>query len=254
MTTTKRGIIASSLNRGLSAPMPDKKSSVERILETTQGQIPRQLFVLAGPSGVGKYTITRRLLENHPAMHRVTTFTTRPPRPDEVEGDQYHFISVEEFKRKSEAGELLEPAGQDVYGEGHLYSMPANLMTDVPEGKHLLLAEVDINGTFLLKRLHPDCVAIFVTASPAVLLERIKMRTDEHMDADNLAKRLNTAREHIQAASQFDYLVFNDGDLDGTIAALDAIIAAERMRVRPGVDLEAMLPDSAFDTLIENLT
>jgi guanylate kinase len=234
--------------------MPDKKTSVERILETTQGQLPKQLFVLAGPSGVGKYTITQRLLENHPAMSRVTTFTTRAPRGGEVEGDQYHFISVEEFKRKSEAGELLEPAGQDVYGLGDLYSMPTNLMTDVPEGKHLILAEVDIHGTFLLKKLHPDSVSIFVTAPPDVLLARIRERTDEHMDAQTLAKRLDTAREHIEAAKDFDYVVFNDDDLDGTIAAIEAIIAAERMRVRPGVDLEAMVPDEAFDDVIEEIS
>lgn len=234
--------------------MPDKITSVERILETTQGQLPRQLFVLAGPSGVGKYTITQRLLEIHPNMHRVTTFTTRRPRAGEVEGDQYHFITIEEFKRKSEAGELLEPAGQDVYGLGDLYSMPANLMTDVPPGKHLILAEVDINGTFLLKDLYPDSVSIFVTASPDVLLARIRERPDKHMDDQSLAKRLDMAREHIEAAKKFDYVVFNDDDLDGTVAAIEAIITAERMRVRPGVELEAMLPDAAFDEIIEEIS
>lgn len=235
-------------------PLAEKKSGVERVVESTQGQLPKQLFVLAGPSGVGKYTITKRLLKNHPAMYRVTTFTTRPPRPHEVDGDQYHFITPEEFRRKSEAGELLEPAGQDVYGEGYLYSMPANLMTDVPEGKHLILAEVDIHGTALLKKLYPDCVTIFVTAPPADLLERIRQRADEHMDANSLSRRLETAREHIRAARNFDYIVFNDDDLDSTVAAVGAIISAERMRVRPGLDLEAMLPAEAFDEILEELS
>ena len=233
--------------------MPEKLFGVERALKTTQGQLPRQLFVLVGPSGVGKYTISKRLLKNHPAMHRVTTFTTRPRRSEEVEGDQYHFITLEEFKRKSEAGELLEPAGQDVYGEGHLYSMPIDVL-DTPEGKHLILAEVDINGAALLKRLYPDCVTIFVTAPPAVLLERIKEREDEHMDADSLAKRLAMAREHIRAAKTFDYIVFNEDDLETTIAAIEAIIAAERMQVRPGVDLETMLPGDAFEKTLEEIS
>jgi len=235
-------------------PRPEKLSGVERVLATTQRQLPRQLFVLAGPSGVGKYTITTRLLENHPAMHRVTTFTTRPPRPEEIEGDQYHFISREEFRRKSEAGELLEPAGQDVYGEGHLYSMPANLMTDVPEGKHLIIAEVDINGSALLKRLYPDCITIFVTAPPAELLARIRQRDGEHMDAESLSKRLAMAHEHIRAAKNFDYIVFNEDDLDSTMAAVEAIVTAERRRVRPGVALEAMIPDEEFDDVLEGLS
>jgi guanylate kinase len=234
-------------------PSSEEPTGIERNIEITQGQLPKQLFVLAGPSGVGKYTITQRLLKHHPAMYRVTTFTTRPPRPEEIEGDQYHFITMDEFKRKSDAGELLEPAGQDVYGEGHLYSMPIDVM-DAPEGKHLILAEVDINGTALLKRIYPDAVSIFVTASPAALLERIKTRIDENMDADNLAKRIAMAREHIRAAKTFDYVVFNDDDLDGTVAAVEAIIAAERRRVRSGVDLEAMVAEEAFDDVLSALS
>lgn len=233
-------------------PASEKKTGIERNIAMTQGQLPKQLFVLAGPSGVGKYTITKRLLENHPAMQRVTTFTTRPRRPEEIEGDQYHFISREEFKRKSEAGELLEPAGQDVYGEGHLYSMPIDVMS-APEGKNLILAEVDINGTALLKRQYPDCVTIFVTAPPDVLLARIKERIDEHMDADSLAKRIAMARQHIRAARTFDYIVFNEDDLDQTVAAVEAIISAERCRVRPGVDLEAMVSEEAFDDVLREL-
>lgn len=235
-------------------PASEKLTGVERILQATQGQLPKLLIVIAGPSGVGKYTITQRLLKNHPGMHRVTTFTTRPPRPDEVEGDQYHFISREEFKRMSEAGELLEPAGTDVYGEGHLYSMPSNLMEAVPEGKHLILAEVDINGTALLKQLYPDSVAIFVTAPPDVLLARIKSRADEHMDSDSLAKRIDTAHEHVRAARNFDYIVFNNDDFEATVAAVEAIIAAIRRQVRPGVDLEAMLPEDAFDEVLGEIS
>ena len=222
--------------------MPDNLSGVEKILKATNDQLPGQLFVLAGPSGVGKYTITQMLLETFPAMHRVTTFTTRPQRTDEVEGDQYHFITLEEFRRKSEAGQLLEPAGQDVYGEGHLYSMPADVM-HTPAGKHLILAEVDIHGTALLKQKFPDCVAIFVTAPPDVLIDRIKRRSDANMDAGSLAKRMATAYEQFQAAQNFDYIVFNDRDsLEHTVAAIAAIVTAERRRVRPGVDLEAMIP------------
>lgn len=229
------------------------KFGVERIIEVTQGKLPARLFVLAGPSGVGKYTITQGLLKSFPEMQRVVTFTTRAPRPEEVEGDQYHFISREEFVRKAEAGLLLEKEGIDVYGEGHLYSMPADLMTNLQDGKFLVLAEVDINGTRLLKELFPACTAIFVTAPPVTLLQRIRERNGDSHDLD-LNKRLATAREQMQAASAlFDYIVFNEGDLDHTVEAVEAIIRAERMRVREGVNLAAMLPDDAFDDVVKEI-
>jgi guanylate kinase len=223
---------------------------VERIIQHNLGDVPKLLIVMAGPSGVGKYTITRRILENHPTeMYRVRTYTTRKPREGEVEGEQYHFVSREEFRRLSEEGKLLEPHGQDVYGQGDLYSMPADPLQAPPDA-HLILAEVDIHGTALLKRLFPDiCVSIFVTAPPDELLERIRGR-DAEMDADDLAHRLVTAREQMRASKDFDYLVVNREDrLEHTVQVVEAIITAERHRVRPGADLEAALPSDAFDAL-----
>jgi len=231
--------------------MEEKKTGVERVIETTQGHLPKQLFVLAGPSGVGKYTITQRLLESHPAMQRVVTYTTRPSRPEEVEGDQYHFITLDEFRARAKDGDLLEVDGTDVYGEGYLYSMPADIMA-APEDKHMILAEVDINGSRLLREVVPGCITIFVTAPPADLLERIRGRDGNNTDAASLTRRLETAREQIRAAKEFDYIIFNESDnLDQTVAAVEAIIAAERNKVRQGVALEAMLPDEAFDTILE---
>lgn len=232
--------------------MVDNLTDVERILLQIKGVIPRRLFVLAGPSGVGKNTIIKRLLTNHSRyVDRVCTYTTRSPRPHEVPDMQYHFISAESFRALALAGKLMEAdantAGRDVYGLGALYSMPSDLFEGIPPEKHLVIAEVDIHGMRLLKKRYPDCVTIFITAPPLSLLQRIRERPDDLMDAEVLSHRMQTAHEQIRAAKEFDYIVFNqEGQLDATIAAIETIIAAERSRVLPGFDLEATVPPDAF--------
>ncbi len=232
--------------------MSEDLTDVERVLLQKNGFLPRLLFVLAGPSGVGKNTIIKKLLTNHPdEMGRVVTYTTRPPRKNEVEGVQYHFVSREQFRDLALAGRLMEAdaqtAGHDVYRSGHLYSMPADIYEGLPPQKHLVVAEVDIYGMRRLRERCPDCVTIFVTAPPAVLLERIDERPDLHMDDKTRAQRMVIAREQIQAAKEFDYILFNRaGCLGETVAQVEAIIRAERMRVRHGVDLEAVIPAEAF--------
>jgi guanylate kinase len=132
--------------------------------------------------------------------------------------------------------------------------MPADLFQDIPEGKHLVWAEVDTDGAQLLQARYPDCVTIFVTAPPLDLLERILRRsedTDRHMNSETLARRMEAARKHIRAAKHFDYIVFNEDErIDVAVAAIKGIIDSERRRVRQGVDLEAALKE-AFATLGE---
>jgi guanylate kinase len=232
--------------------MDDNLTDVERISLQIQGSLPRRLFVLAGPSGVGKNTIIKRLLTTHlQYAERVRTYTTRSPRPHEVPEVQYHFISAAQFRALALAGRLMEAdantVGHDVYGLGDLYSMPADIFEGIPPEKHLVIAEVDIHGMRLLKSRYPDCVTIFITAPPISLLQRIRERPDDHMDADALSHRMQTAHEQIRAAKEFDYIILNQEDqLDMTVATVETIIAAERNRVLPGVDLEATLPPDAF--------
>ena len=228
--------------------MSDHLTDVERIALATTGQIPRLLFVIAGPSGVGKNTIIKEVLTNHQQeMSCLITYTTRPPREDEVEGEQYHFVSPEVFSDLAFAGRLMEAdetiVGRDVYNLGYVYSMPTDIFEGVSTSKYLMMAEVDIHGMRLLREHYPDCITIFVTTSPETLLERIRDRPDEHMNEHNLAHRMETARDQIAAASEFDYIVFNDeGRLFHAVRAVEAIIRSERMRVRRNVDLLASLP------------
>lgn len=236
--------------------MAEGLTDVEQVIKQLTGHPPRILFVLAGPSGVGKNTIIRKLLANHAGqMERVRTYTTRTPREDEVEGEQYHFVSPERFRELALAGRLMEvdekTIGHDVYGLGHVYSMPSDLFEEIPPDKHLVIAEVDIYGMRRIKQRYPDSITIFVTAPPLDLLQRIRERRDSEMDAEALSKRMKTAQEQIQAAREFDYVVFNhEHRLDDTIRAIEAIILAERERVRPGFDLEAIVPREAFLTSV----
>ena len=234
--------------------MPDELTDVERVIQQTTGRLERLLFVVAGPSGVGKNTIINQLLANHPQMGRVRTYTTRERREDEVEGEQYHFVTPEQFRELALAGKLMEAdattLGHDVYGLGKVYSMPADIFEEIPPDKHLVIAEVDVVGARRLRERYPGCVTIFITAPPADLVHRIRERHDETMDAESLGQRMRTAHEQIRAAKEFDYVVFNrEGDLHRTVEAIEHIIHAERMRVRAGFDLEAVLPPDAFSVL-----
>jgi guanylate kinase len=236
--------------------MPSTLTDAERILLQIEGKLPRLLFVLVGPSGVGKNTIIKKLLTNNPLMDRIRTYTTRHARQGETQGEQYHFVSFEEFRQLAVDGKLMEAdasiAGRDVYGLGALYSMPKDLFGEVLPGKHLVIAEVDVFGMRLLKQDFPDCVTIFITAPPDVLYRRITERPDDHMDETSLEQRMITAREQIRSAGECDYLLFNDGDgLDKIVRQVEAIVLAERARVRHGIDLQKVMPFEAFDEQVQ---
>ena len=185
--------------------MSSKLTAVEQVIQQATDHLDRRLFVIAGPSGVGKNTIIRELLATHPEMARVKTYTTRARRDDEFEGEQYYFVSKEEFIRLAETGELMEadadnPLGHDVYSTKHSYSMPRNIYRDIPPDAHIVLAEVDIVGAKRLREAYLSCVGIFITAPPADLLQRIRQRPDDDMTPDDLHQRMATARKHIEAA------------------------------------------------------
>ena len=224
--------------------MDDSLIGPERIIARLEGAPPKTLIVLVGPSGVGKGSISRRLLLN-PVVHRVTTYTTRSPRPGEAELGQYRFVSRQTFLAKYEAGQILEKV--DVYGQGHLYGLPADMMTNTPPGKRVVLAEVDVNGKIFLDELFPDNVSIFLTAPPEELRARIISRAgEEGIGEEELRQRMETARQQMQQAGSFDYIVFNEeGRLEETVAQLEAIITAARLRTRPGVDLPALFAAEA---------
>jgi len=212
--------------------------------------------VLAGPSGGGKTTVRRALLERRSDLRFSVSATTRPPRPGEVEGRDYQFLDRKAFERLIADGDLMEWA--EVHGE--LYGTPrANLSQARAEGAHLLL-DIDVQGTRQLKEMEPDALTVFLLPPDhGRLVERLRRRGSE--DDETFRRRMRTALSELSEVERFDYVIVND-ELEATVRAVDAIVEAERHRVarlgaalRDEVEqltrsLKRMLNESGTTTLI----
>ncbi len=193
-----------------------------------QGENPL-LVVISGPSGAGKDSIIRRMKELGFPFHFVVTMTTRPPRPGEVNGRDYIFVSEEEFEDLLRRDGFLENAV--VYG--HRYGVPKEQIRKALESGKDVIMRVDVQGARTIRRLIPDAVFIFlVPSSEEELTRRLKARHTE--DERTLKLRLETAREEMKSLGEFDYVVVNaDGRLDEAVQKILAIITAEKCRTRP---------------------
>jgi guanylate kinase len=166
------------------------------------------LIVVAGPSGVGKGTLLKRVFaESELPLTLSVSATTRPPRPGEVDGVQYHFLSPNEFETKRKNGEFLECF--EVFGKGFWYG---TLRKDVDEalrnGKWVVL-EIDVQGARTVKEQFPDAVTIFIEPkSVDVLKERLHRRGTETDEA--MQHRLKVALEELEHADEFQYRIVND--------------------------------------------
>jgi len=187
------------------------------------------LIVISGPAGVGKDSVLRRMKELGYPFHFVVTATDRPPRPGEVHGVDYFFLSTEEFLRLEREGELLEHAV--VYGEHK--GVPKQQVRDAfASGKDVIM-RVDVQGAATIRRLAPEAVLIFLTAeSKDELVRRLKGRGTE--TPEKLAERVEKIDWEISRMQEFDYVVVNrEGELDRTVAQIAAIVEAEHCRVHP---------------------
>jgi guanylate kinase len=180
------------------------------------------LLVLAGPSGVGKGTVGRALLARDPNLAWSVSCTTRPPRPGEVDGVDYRFVSREEFERMRAEGGFLE--WFEVYGE--LKGTPrAPIEARLAAGGDLLV-EVDVQGALALQEQMPEAVLVFLAApSPEVQRERLVGRDSD--DAEQVARRLAQAPAEQALAERFDAVVVND-DLEEAVDRVAAILAGRR--------------------------
>jgi guanylate kinase len=187
------------------------------------------LIVISGPSGVGKDSVLTRLKELDHTFHFVVTANTREKRPGEVEGQDYHFVSVGEFAEMIEKGELLEYA--IVYGD--YKGIPKQQVREaLASGKDVVM-RIDVQGAMTIRRLVPEAVLIFLmTSAEDELADRLRMRKTE--TPDSLKMRLATAREEFKRLSEFDYVVVNRADsLDRAVEEVMSIIRAEHCRVHP---------------------
>lgn len=182
------------------------------------------LVVLSGPSGVGKGTLCRALLRACPELKYSVSATTRKPRPGEKEGEDYYFLSGEEFRRLLAQGAFLEWAS--VYG--NLYGTPREKVEAEIAAGHNVLLEIDPQGARQVRALFPEGVFIFIIPpSEEVLRDRMQKRGSEK--GEELEARFQAAKEELKLASNYDYVVVND-DFNLALEKLKAILATERSR------------------------
>ncbi|HYO86468.1 MAG TPA: guanylate kinase [Dermatophilaceae bacterium] len=166
----------------------------------------RRLVVLAGPTAVGKGTVSRYIREHHPQVWISVSATTRPPRPGEVDGDHYHFVTPAEFDRMRTEGRLLESAC--VHGRAW-YGTPRDPVEEVLAAGRPALLEIDIQGARQVRRTMPDCLMVFL-APPSwdELVRRLVGRgTESEAERED---RLATARWEMAASVEFDRAIVND--------------------------------------------
>jgi len=187
------------------------------------------LIVISGPSGVGKDAVLRALQARQLSLYFVVTATTRAPRPGEVHGVDYYFLSLAEFTDLIARNELLEH--NLVYGD--YKGIPKEQVRHgLASGKDVLL-RIDVQGAAVVRGLCPEALMIFlIPTSEDELAIHLKSRNSE--SSDSLRVRLETAREEMKHLANFDYLVVNrEGRLQETVDTIVAIITAEHHRIRP---------------------
>ena len=186
------------------------------------------LIILSGPSGVGKGTVCRALLEKMPQLKLSVSATTRPPRPGEIEGRDYFFLTDAHFQRLAAENSFLEWA----VVHGHRYGTLKEKVAEVISARGDLLLEIDIQGGEQIRRQRPEAVSIFMAPpSMEALFRRITDRGTE--DTIRIRQRLETARREVEAYRTYDYLVVNDR-VESTAELLASIIKAEKCRVSRG--------------------
>jgi guanylate kinase len=191
---------------------------------------PRQprVFVISGPTAVGKDSLIVELRARTRGLRQVRTCTTRPRRHYEVDGEHYDFLSREVFEQKVAAGAFLEH--NCVHGE--LYGTPKENVTNCLAGGDDALLKIDVKGGRDVRAVFPNSVLIFLAPeSLAVLRERLARRASESVD--DWRRRIATAEAEMAVAVDYDYFVVNrHGQLGEAVAQVAAIVEAERVRVR----------------------
>lgn len=190
------------------------------------------LFVLSSPSGAGKTTISRALLARNKDLGVSVSVTTREPRPGEVDGKDYHFVSKEKFNTMVEEGELLEHA--KVFRNN--YGTPLEPVREALENSQDIIFDIDWQGTQQLKqKLDDDIVTVFILPPSKDELER-RLRARNQDEEHVIQERMEKAANEISHYSEYTYVIVNT-DLDQSIAKAQAILDAERAKRRRMVHL-----------------
>lgn len=204
-------------------------------------------IVLAAPSGAGKTTLARALVERNEDVVFSVSATTRPPRPEEREGVDYIFVGESEFDRMTRAGELLEWA----MVHDRRYGTPReSVRASLAAGRTVVL-DIDFQGARQVRNAFPGAVLIYVLPPSAEEMVRRLLGRGSENDGER-RRRLMTARIELAAVDEFDYVVVND-DFDTALGSIEAIIRAERHRYSRAVGIEDRLARlrNGLDALIQ---
>jgi len=189
------------------------------------------LVVLSAPSGTGKSTVSRLLVQKNNRLRLSVSATTRAPRKNEVEGKDYFYKTTEEFKKMIENDEFVEW----VEYCGNYYGTPKKYIDDSIEKGFDVLLEIEVEGAAKIKEKYPDCVLIFMLPpSFEELKRRIVGRGTEKPEI--IENRLNQAKKEIKCIDMYDYVVLNDS-IDNAINSVNTILEAEKAKVKRNKDL-----------------
>ena len=205
----------------------------EVIADLRAGRKPR-LFVISGPSGVGKDTVIERLRDVFPDVHFAVTATTRPRRPGEIDGIHYYFLTKETFDQRVANDEFLEHA---VVYDHHYGVLKEPVRHALNRGQDVIV-KVDVQGAASIRKLAPNGIFIFLAPdSMSELLRRLKARKTD--DPDVLMERFQAASRELSSANDFDYVVFNEVEqVESAMDSLCSIVQAERCKIhQPEVNL-----------------
>ena len=187
---------------------------------------PKRIVVLSGPSGSGKTTLVRELVARAEVkLIKSVSATTRPPRPAEVHGDDYWFLTDANFREKLKNGEFLEHA--EVFASGFLYGTLKSELDRAWERNGWAFLEIDVEGALKVMQQYPNAVTIFLkTPSPAEFERRLRARGTETEIV--IKRRLATAERELQLADRYKYVVVND-QLETAVSEICVILKAEEM-------------------------
>ncbi|WP_188260569.1 guanylate kinase [Azospirillum tabaci] len=206
--------------------------------ETMNTKIARRglMLVLSSPSGAGKTTISRRLLDRDPGITLSVSVTTRPMRPGEQPGVHYYFVDMPEFERMAGQGELLEHAR--VFG--NCYGTPRHAVETALSAGRDVLFDIDWQGMQqLAANARADLVSIFVLPPSGTELER-RLHSRGQDSAEVIAQRMAKASDEISHWGEYDYVIVNN-DVDESVTAVQAILRAERLRRTRQVGMPAFV-------------
>lgn len=199
-------------------------SEILRPTHQAVASYPGNLFMVVAPSGAGKSTLVNALLANDPRIVLSVSFTTRAPRPQENEGQHYHFVSRDDFLARRARGEFLESA--EVHG--HYYGTSRVWIEEQMRGGHDVLLEIDWQGAHQVRQRFDNAVGIFILPpSLDALEERLKKRGQDEPNV--IVRRLLAAGSEIAHAPEFEYIVINE-NFDAALAELRCVVTATRLR------------------------